>query len=513
MVFNSGVFLYFLAVVLAVYFGLYRLKRGRLYQNRFLLVASYFFYGWWDWIFLALIFLSTIIDYFVALGLERSSSPKRRRLLVLISLLANLGMLAAFKYYDFFAESLLALLRGIAPEYAPSSDSWLFLRVVLPVGISFYTFQTLSYTLDVYRRQIPAERNFLDFALFVSFFPQLVAGPIERAGDLLPQFKRERRLLYSDLEAGAYMILLGFFMKTYVADNLAPYVDAVYLTSRQAWQANPDYVGMLGAPRIFFASIAFAFQIYGDFAGYSMIALGSARLLGIRLTLNFNVPFFSQNPAELWRRWHVTLNRWLTDYVYISMGGSHYGAIRKFRNLFIVFLLTGLWHGANWTFVAWGAYFGVWMILYMLLAPGLPKLPTAPLWRRRQGQALRVLLCFVTFAMSAVLFRAHDIRQSLAMYGSLLRFPRDLALYLAGSLSGEQVFGSPLLGASGYKIASAILKHSWILLLLDFYWRKTDNPLWIFDRPFWLRIGVYLLLYFMILTMGVFGKDVIYFAF
>ncbi|MCB1317733.1 MAG: MBOAT family protein, partial [Leptospiraceae bacterium] len=308
MVFNSSSFVYFFAIVYVVYWALARYRSGQRWQNRFLLVASYFFYGWWDWIFLGLIFLSTITDYLVALGIQNAPQANRRRrgVLLFISVAVNIGLLAAFKYYDFFVTSFVGMVRMFQPDAFGDGSEWLLLNVLLPVGISFYTFQTLSYTIDVYRGIIPAERNFWDFSLYVSFFPQLVAGPIERAGDLLPQLKARREFNWSDVEAGLWFVLLGFFLKTYVADSLAPLVDQVYLSGKGVYGQMPALAANHGGAQVLIASVAFAFQIYGDFAGYSTIAMGAARLMGIRLTLNFDTPEFSQNPAELWRRWHST---------------------------------------------------------------------------------------------------------------------------------------------------------------------------------------------------------------
>ncbi|MCB1173921.1 MAG: MBOAT family protein [Leptospiraceae bacterium] len=519
MVFNSGVFIYFLIVVLAVYFGLARLPAGHKWQNRFLLVASWFFYGWWDWLFLVLIGISTIIDYIAARAMGSDLARPHRRLWMSISLIVNLGMLGIFKYYDFFIESFIHGMSLLAPGWQAGAGEHLLLKVALPVGISFYTFQTLSYTIDVYRGQIEAERDFWDFALFVSFFPQLVAGPIERAGQLLPQIKQVRTVRWSDWQAGAWMFLYGFFLKTVVADSIAPWVDSVFLESRAAWLAHPDYLQYISAPHVLFACIGFAIQIYGDFAGYSFIALGSARLLGIELTLNFDVPLYSRNPVELWRRWHVTLNRWLTDYVYITFGGSRYGELRKYRNLFFVFLLTGLWHGASWTFVAWGAYMGIWMLSYMVLSPWLQSRSGSQRpWMQVPGQIIMTVLCFLGFALSALFFRAWDIQQSWQMLTLLLNWPLDL-VRLAFSEGAEWVtLKNHVLGIShqipdAYRIAAAILQHSWLVFAMEFFWRKENDPWWIFHKPFGIRLLVYAGLYFLILLTGVFGKNVIYFAF
>lgn len=338
MLFNSVEFVLFLALVLLVYprLGL----RG---QNWLLLIASCIFYGWWDYRFLSLMGLSAGIDYVVALRMDAEDDSPRRFRLLLVSLVSNLGMLAFFKYFGFFAESTSELLRlcGFAVDR-------LTLDIILPVGISFYTFQTLSYTVDVYRRELPACRSFVDFALFVSFFPQLVAGPIERATHLLPQVMRPREVTAGMIREGAWLLLLGYYKKVVLADNMAPFTERVF--------GHPTDVH---GTEVLIGIYAFAFQIYGDFSGYSDIARGSARLLGFDLMHNFRMPYFSVNPSEFWRRWHISLSTWLRDYLYIPLGGNRGGERATYRNLMTTMVLGGLWHGAAWNFVAWGAYQGL----------------------------------------------------------------------------------------------------------------------------------------------------------
>ena len=517
MVFNSAIFVFFFAIVYVVYWSISYLPRPKSWQNRFLLLASYFFYGWWDWIFLGLIVLSTFVDYFVARALDPRGSygeidasgkkeagvPRagRRRALLFVSVVVNLGLLCTFKYFDFFVGSFLSLARTFDPAALPGAESDLFLRVILPVGISFYTFQTMAYTIDVYRGTIRAERNFLDFALFVSFFPQLVAGPIERAGDLLPQLKQERRFSWDDVRAGAWFMLFGFFMKVYVADSIGPLVDQVYLENKAVYLAQPQLAAGHGGAQVFIASVAFAFQIFGDFAGYSTIALGAARLLGVRLTINFETPEFSQNPAELWRRWHTTLNRWVTDYVYFPLGGSKFGLFNKYRNLLIAFLLTGLWHGANWTFVLWGAFMGVWIMGYDVTRAHLPVMPeTWPGWLRSLVKASKMVAVFTIFGMSATLFRAYDIEHSWMLWSSLFDLPWDLA----GSVQNAKAAGP---------MFTELVQKIFLLVLLDAAWYRSHDPLWVHERPLWQRTLVYSVLFLMIVIFGVYGKDVIYFAF
>lgn len=306
-----------------------------------LLVASYVFYGSWDWRFLSLIILSTVVDYFIALRMSQETVEVRRKRLLWVSLAVNLGMLAVFKYLGFFVSSFQELLSDFGYEADP-----FMLSIVLPVGISFYTFQTLSYTIDVYRRDLEPTRDFLDFALFVAFFPQLVAGPIERAKNLLPNIAEPRHLSWDALRRGAVLCLLGLIKKIVIADGIAPSVDAIY--------SSPDPSRL----DIVFATWLFTIQIYCDFSGYTDIARGVSKMLGFHLMRNFAQPYFAADPQEFWRRWHISLSTWLRDYLYISLGGNRGGAWKTYRNLMATMTLGGLWHGAAWNFVAWGIYQG-----------------------------------------------------------------------------------------------------------------------------------------------------------
>ena len=500
MVFNSAVYIFFFVVILIFYHSFFRIPGSRKIQNIFLLVASYYFYGYWDWVFLGLIVLSTLIDYFVALGLENEEREKRRRILLSISVFANLGLLGVFKYYDFFIKSFVLAVHSIFPGLIAGGADNHLLRLALPVGISFYTFQTMSYTIDVYRRIIRPERDFLDFALFVCFFPQLVAGPIERAGDLLSQIKKDRKITAEDVEQGLWLLLLGFYMKVYVADNLSPLVDRVYLPSLSVYHAHPEMAAGHGGGQVLVASMAFAMQIYGDFAGYSFIAMGSALLMGFRLSLNFDTPELSENPADLWRRWHITLGRWVMDYVYIPLGGSRQGSFYHYRNLFLTFLVMGFWHGANWTFVLWGAYHGIWLIIHANLKKYLWKLPdNASKWLRLSDQIFRRSSTFLIFALSAPLFRGYDLGHAVELYSSLFHFPWNLS----GSVRGVPPF-------AGY--FSSFLRVVFLAVLMDIAMLRRGT-FWIFRQPVALRSLIYILLFFYIVVQGVFGKDVIYFAF
>jgi D-alanyl-lipoteichoic acid acyltransferase DltB (MBOAT superfamily) len=315
------------------------------------LVASYVFYGWWDYRFLSLILASTLVDYLVALSLEKQKRKQSRKLLLFISLFFNLGLLGLFKYYNFFIESWVDAWASAGITMQVST-----LSIILPVGISFYTFQTLSYTIDVYKKQLKPTSNFIQFATYVAFFPQLVAGPIERATHLLPQFKVMHKFDYTLAKSGISLIVWGLFKKMVVADNCAYFVNQIF--------TNPSNYS---AGELWGGAVLFGFQIYGDFSGYSDIAIGVARLFGFRLMTNFKFPYFSRDIAEFWRRWHISLSTWFRDYVYIPLGGSRGNKAQQVRNIFIVFLVSGLWHGANWTFIIWGGIHACLFLPLLLL--------------------------------------------------------------------------------------------------------------------------------------------------
>ncbi|MEZ6119738.1 MAG: MBOAT family O-acyltransferase [Pirellulaceae bacterium] len=370
MYFNSVKFVFFFV---AVYSG-YLLLSFRL-QNLLLLAASYFFYASWNWKFLSLIIISTCVDYAAGLGIERMTSQIAKRRILMVSLIANLGLLAVFKYYDFFIDSLLGLTGSMGIELSVPA-----LRVILPVGISFYTFQTLSYTIDIYRGELKATKNFLDFALFVAYFPQLVAGPIERASVLLPQLATPRTIKQRHVEVGSWLILSGYFFKCVLSDNLAPFAKQVFETPDKSHGAEV-LVGIYAA----------AFQIYGDFAGYSRIARGISMLMGIDLMQNFNRPYFAENPSDFWRRWHISLSTWLRDYLYIPLGGNRGSRWATYRNLLLTMLLGGLWHGAAWHFVAWGAFHGIALAVHRFLFIDHGRHPKP---HNRQMQIWKIVLFF-----------------------------------------------------------------------------------------------------------------------
>ncbi|WP_158860028.1 MBOAT family O-acyltransferase [Lunatibacter salilacus] len=336
MLFHTIEFLYFIVAFFVLYWFIF--KKNLKGQNILILIASYVFYGWWDWRFLSLIALSTVVDYVIGIKISKSTSKHNSKILLWISIIFNIGMLGFFKYFNFFIENFALLLESIGFEAHQTT-----LNIILPVGISFYTFQTLSYTIDVYREKIKPTSDFISFAAFVSFFPQLVAGPIERASHLLPQFYRERKFDYLLAVDGSKQILWGLFSKVVIADKSGEIANLIFNNSSN-----------LHGSSLILGAIFFAFQIYGDFAGYSHIAIGVSRLLGFDLMQNFAFPYFSRDIAEFWRRWHISLSTWFRDYLYIPLGGSKGGTGLKVRNTFVIFLVSGFWHGANWTFIFWG---------------------------------------------------------------------------------------------------------------------------------------------------------------
>ena len=381
MLFNSLEFAIFLPLVFALY---WLLNKRLKWQNLFVVAASYVFYGWWDWRFLGLIAFTSFCSWGSGLLIAKSAKPK---LWLVLNIVVNLLILGVFKYFNFFVGSFCDLF-GISNNIA--------LKVILPVGISFYTFQALSYSIDVYRKRIVATRDAVAFFAYVSFFPQLVAGPIERATNLLPQFERKREFNYPEAVDGMRRILWGLFKKIVVADNCAAFVD-------QVWGNYQNESGSTLA----LAAILFAFQIYGDFSGYSDIAIGTAKLFGIRLKDNFLTPYFSRNVAEFWKRWHISLNTWFVDYVYIPLGGSQEGKWKTIRNTFVIFLLSGLWHGANWTYVAWGLYHALLFVPLILLGRTRKYQGTAT-WK----QLPQILLTFVLSTIGLIIFRAPSIGEA-----------------------------------------------------------------------------------------------------
>ena len=342
MLFNSIEFLLFLPTIFILYW--FVLNKNLNYQNLLILISSYIFYGWWDYRFLSLIFLSTIVDYIIGLNIHNQPSKKTKKLLLWGSVLFNLSVLGFFKYYNFFVDSWVELFSSLGYEI---KSVWT-LSIILPVGISFYTFQTISYTIDIYKKKIEPTKDFISFASFVSFFPQLVAGPIERSSNLLPQILKKRKFQKKQGIQGLRLILWGMFKKVVIADSLSPMVDDIF----------SNYQDLSGGT-LWLGAIYFSFQIYCDFSGYSDIAIGTSKLFGFELMSNFKFPYFSRNIGEFWRRWHISLSTWFRDYLYIPLGGSKEGKSKSIRNIFIIFLVSGFWHGANWTFIFWGLFHSI----------------------------------------------------------------------------------------------------------------------------------------------------------
>jgi len=400
MLFNSIQFAIFLPIVFLLYWFVFdrfisKSKHQLRLQNAFVVVASYVFYGWWDWRFLLLIAFTSFCSWGSGLLIGEAESNKKAKTWMWLNIILNLGILATFKYYDFFVTEFGQLFH--------ISTDGLLLKVILPVGISFYTFQALSYSIDVYRGKIEPTRDIVAFFAFISFFPQLVAGPIERATNLLPQFLKKREFDYDTAVDGMRQILWGLFKKIVVADNCAVYVDQVF----------SNYTNESGST-LLLAAIFFTFQIYGDFSGYSDIAIGTAKLFGIKLMRNFNVPYFSRDIAEFWRRWHISLTTWFRDYVYIPLGGSRVSKTKVIRNTFIIFLVSGFWHGANWTFIAWGAYHAI--LFLPLILTGKNRKYTNQVAEGRILPTLKetgqMLLTFFLAVLGWIIFRAESIGQA-----------------------------------------------------------------------------------------------------
>jgi len=475
MLFNSVEFAIFVPAVFFTYW--YVLKGSFRAQNLFLLAASYLFYGWWDWRFLSLILISSLVDYIAALGLARSEGKAARRALLFMSLAANLGMLGFFKYYNFFVDSFVGLFASFGVHLQSRT-----LNVILPVGISFYTFQTLSYTLDVYRRRLEPTRDFVAFFAFVSFFPQLVAGPIERASNLLPQFLKPRRFERAAAVDGLRQMLFGLFKKIVIADGCGVIVDKVFAG-----------FGDLGGSTLLVAIVCFAFQIYADFSGYSDVAIGVARLLGFDLMRNFAYPYFARDIAEFWRRWHISLSTWFRDYVFIPLGGSRGDIWRTTRNIIITFTVSGLWHGANWTFVVWGFLNGVYYIPIMLRSRQKAHVGVvaSDRWLPSAGEAAGMAMTFGATLVAWVFFRADTLGQAVS--------------YLNRMFSAT-LFSLPSLGKK---------EMIWIALLAIFEWmqRKKQHALQVGDLPVGLRWALYWGISYALLSSFSGGREFIYFQF
>jgi alginate O-acetyltransferase complex protein AlgI len=473
MVFNSLHFIWFFAFVYAAY----RLLPHRA-QNWLLLAASYYFYAAWDWRFLGLLLASTIVDYSCGLALGRTESPVRRRLLLCLSLGFNLTLLGFFKYFNFFADNLHVIFGALG-----WSVDFVTLRVLLPVGISFYTFVTMSYVIDVYRREIAPTRDLLDFAVFVAYFPHLVAGPILRATRLLAQIDRPRHITREQLRDGAWLILWGYFQKVFVADNLAGLANAVF-------DPGVSHTGV----NVLLGVYAFAFQIYGDFAGYSNIARGTSKLMGIELIENFRFPYFVRSPQEFWRHWHISLSTWLRDYLYIPLGGSRGSEWQTRRNLLVTMVLGGLWHGAAWTFVLWGIYHGVLLVT----TRAAERVKAIAAFLHGDGvfvRALSIVLMFHVTCYGWLIFRARSARQIANLTTALFTTFAPASIDLPGLFVPLVLYTAPLL------LVHAI--EAW-----------HDDVLIVPRLPVGVRYSVYAAAFYLVMLFGNFGgAEFIYFQF
>lgn len=495
MFFNSFEFLLFFPIVFSLYWFVF--QKNLKAQNLFLLLASYVFYGWWDWRFLGLIVASSLVDYWCGIQLADDSKQSTvdsanwklptanwkswftgRKLYLTISLAFNLGLLGFFKYFNFFIESATDLINTIGFQANAST-----LNLILPVGISFYTFQTMSYTIDVYRGNLKATKDSIAFFTYVAFFPQLVAGPIERASNLLPQFFKKREFEYKMGSDGMKLILWGLFKKMVIADNCALVVNPIF----DNYQTASGLELILGA-------VLFAFQIYGDFSGYSDIAIGVAMLFGFQLMTNFRTPYFSRDIAEFWRRWHISLSTWFRDYVYIPLGGSRVSKAKAIRNIFIVFLVSGFWHGANWTFIAWGSIHAALFIPIFLIGKNRAHLHEGEHMIPSLKEIFKMGLTFLLVCVAWVFFRAETIDEA---WGYLSRlfvnppFPKNFAWF-------------------GYDLRFALV----LFLALEWIGRFQFN--WMSRlKGNWYRYPIYIIIAFLIVYWGVFGeaKEFIYFQF
>ncbi|MFT7421581.1 MAG: alginate O-acetyltransferase complex protein AlgI [Arcticibacterium sp.] len=465
MLFNSLDFAFFLPIVFTIYWLIPKTKIRS--QNLLLLFASYVFYGWWDWRFLSLIIFSTLVDFLVGLEIQRSTSSKRKKLMLWISIVVNLGFLGFFKYFDFFIENFQEAFTFLGYNFGATSS----LNIILPVGISFYTFQTLSYSIDVYKGKLNPTKDLIQFSAYVSFFPQLVAGPIERAVNLLPQFSKSRSFDVAQAVDGMRQILWGLFKKIVIADNCAIIVNQIFT----------DYTEFNGST-LLIGAVLFAFQIYGDFSGYSDIAIGVAKLFGFRLMKNFAFPYFSRDIAEFWRRWHISLSTWFRDYVYIPLGGSFGSSYKKVRNVMIIFLVSGFWHGANWTFIVWGLLNAIYFLPLLLLRKNRKNI--GPVTQDRLfpsfNEFCQILLTFALTVVAWVFFRSPTVTVAMD--------------YLLGMFN-LSLFNLPDI------LPKKLMLYVFVMLLTEWFHRDREFGL-DFRSGFlvqWARWSIYLFIVFLIL--------------
>ena len=455
MIFNSLDFAIFLPIVFLLYW--FVAQKNLKLQNALIVVASYVFYGWWDWRFLSLIIFSTVVDYLIGQRLITEDKQSKRKVLLWTSIIVNLGFLGFFKYYNFFLENFVDAFSLFGIQINANS-----LNIILPVGISFYTFQTLSYTIDVYRKKLEPTQDFMAFSAFVCFFPQLIAGPIERATNLLPQFYKKRTFEYHKAVDGMRQILWGLFKKVVIADNCAEFANQIFNNSAD----------MTGSTLVL-GAIFFTFQIYGDFSGYSDIAIGTSRLFGFDLKQNFATPYFSRDIAEFWRRWHISLSTWFRDYLYIPLGGSRGGTWMKVRNTFVIFLVSGFWHGANWTFIIWGALNAIYFLPLLLTNNNRKNLGVVaegklfPSFR----ELFSMLTTFILTVFAWIFFRAENITHSKdylltifskSIFAPIDNIPFGLFFIMFFFISIEWFNREKLYGLGRFK-----KKNNWVFIIID----------------------------------------------
>ncbi|WP_425628941.1 MBOAT family O-acyltransferase [Cellulophaga lytica] len=482
MLFNSIDFAIFLPIVFFLYWVV--VNKNLQLQNFLLLVASYVFYGWWDWRFLSLIAFSTLVDYSLGVLLGKEEKESKRKVYLWTSIIVNLGFLGFFKYYNFFVESFVDAFTFFGQEIEIGT-----LNIILPVGISFYTFQTLSYTIDVYKRNLEPTKNFIAFGAFVSFFPQLVAGPIERASNLLPQILKKRSFNYCEAKDGLRLMLWGLFKKVVIADSLSPIVNDIF-----------SNYSTLSSPVLIMGAIFFAFQIYGDFSGYSDIAIGTAKLFGIELMSNFKFPYFSKNIGEFWRRWHISLSTWFRDYLYIPLGGSRGSKLKGIRNVFAIFIVSGFWHGANWTFIFWGLFHALLFLPSFILGTNRKYVEIA-----KSGfnivtaikNVYRTVLTFALVTVGWVFFRAETISDAFTY------LKRIVTVFSVGDYSHP----------NGYRLIDYLLLLLFFVAYEYIIRNKERNPISFKNK--YVRLLVYILLVFLMLLFYDDGVDrsFIYFQF
>ncbi len=479
MFFNSLDFAIFLPTVFLLYW--FVAAKNLRVQNSLIVLASYVFYGWWDWRFLFLIVFSSLVDFTVGLKLTKEVNPSKRKLWLWLSILVNLGFLGFFKYYNFFLENFVDAFSFMGMAINANS-----LNIILPVGISFYTFQTLSYSIDVYNKKLNSTTNFISFAAFVSFFPQLVAGPIERATHLLPQFQQRREFDYSKAVDGMRQILWGLFKKIVIADNCAEFANQIFNNSAE-----------LNGSTLLLGAIFFTFQIYGDFSGYSDIAIGTARLFGFDLMQNFRFPYFSRDIAEFWRRWHISLSSWFRDYLYIPLGGSRGGTAMKIRNTFIIFIVSGFWHGANWTFIIWGALNAFYFLPLLLSNKNRNNLGMVAEGRLLPSlkEIIQILITFGLTVLAWIFFRAENVSHAFAFLseiftGSLFSMPDfndmkravTIILLVMIFISVEWIGrdGAHALEKLGLKWKSLFRYSMYGLIIISLFWFSGDKQQFIY---------------------------------